>query len=282
MPITPAKRRPRHRGDTGVLQPEGVGAVVQGLRAETDFSGLSIRSSHGFAKSRAPVLPASQPDPFAPSACAQDARVTVGPVEFANFFIFGAGDANYFSLFSEAAAIPALHNTTTERVCVDAPLYTKSFMPQGPDMLILASNFWDVARWWEQGYALSPEENLREQIVDRYLSDVERLMDNAKKCFPGASVYCWRTHPNLATDNRNKHYASKRPHVVAALNQAGREAASRKGWCLLDFDQMVEGHANERLWVPDGLHPGGFVMMQYANVVLNTLYQAKQWEVPRD
>mmetsp|Transcript_5819 Transcript_5819/g.14159 ORF Transcript_5819/g.14159 Transcript_5819/m.14159 type:complete len:122 (-) Transcript_5819:766-1131(-) len=101
MPITPAKRRPRHRGDTGVLQPEGVGAVVQGLRAETDFSGLSIRSSHGFAKSRAPVLPASQPDPFAPSACAQDARVTVGPVEFANFFIFGAGDANYFSLFSE-------------------------------------------------------------------------------------------------------------------------------------------------------------------------------------
>jgi hypothetical protein len=43
---------------------------------------------------------------------------------------------------------------------------------------------------------------------------------------------------------------------------------------------MLSGHANEKLWMPDGLHPSDFVLKEYGNIVLNTLFQAKQWEVP--
>lgn len=56
------------------------------------------------------------------------------------------------------------------------------------------------------------------------------------------------------------------------------QAASKKGWCLLDLEAMVAGHANEKLWMPDGLHPSDFVLKEYANMALNTLYQAKGWE----
>jgi len=215
-----------------------------------------------------------------PEQTGKAARVTVGPVEFANFFIFGAGDQEYHSLFQQAAAIPELHNTTSERICKDAPMYTKPFMPKGPDMLILASNFWDAALWWEQGHD-KVDGKLREQVVDRFLKDMMHSMDLAKKCFPHAQVYCTRTHPVLATDERNPQYESKRPHVVAALNSAVRQAAAEKGWCLLDMDLLTSGKTNERAWLPDGLHPSNFVMREYANLALNTLYQVTKWRVPR-
>ena len=46
------------------------------------------------------------------------------------------------------------------------------------------------------------------------------------------------------------------------------------------MERMLSGHANERLWMPDGLHPSDFVLKEYGNLVLNTLYQANQWKVP--
>eukprot|EP00193_Tetraselmis_chui_P005556 CAMPEP_0177755474 /NCGR_PEP_ID=MMETSP0491_2-20121128/2585_1 /TAXON_ID=63592 /ORGANISM="Tetraselmis chuii, Strain PLY429" /LENGTH=319 /DNA_ID=CAMNT_0019270973 /DNA_START=56 /DNA_END=1012 /DNA_ORIENTATION=+ len=202
-----------------------------------------------------------------PEQTGKSARVTVGPIEFANFFIFGAGDyKEYHSLFYEAAAIPELHNTTSERICKDAPKFTKPFMPEGPDMLILASNFWDVARWWEQGNAKT---GILRELADQFMKDFMASMDRAKKCFPHAQLYCVRTHPVLATDERNPQYASKRPHVVAAVNSAVREAAAEKGWCLIDLDLLTSGKTNEQQWMPDGLHPSNFVMREYGNLALN-------------
>lgn len=38
-------------------------------------------------------------------------------------------------------------DTASHITLADPPVYW-----QGPDMLILASNFWDAALWWEQGH----------------------------------------------------------------------------------------------------------------------------------
>jgi hypothetical protein len=69
------------------------------------------------------------------------------------------------------------------------------------------------------------------ELADQFMKDFMASMDRAKKCFPHAQLYCVRTHPVLATDERNPQYASKRPHVVAAVNSAVREVSTVLAEC---------------------------------------------------
>mmetsp|Transcript_36010 Transcript_36010/g.85418 ORF Transcript_36010/g.85418 Transcript_36010/m.85418 type:complete len:460 (-) Transcript_36010:2459-3838(-) len=120
------------------------------------------------------------------------------------------------------------------------------------------------------------EPNYMEQLLDRFRDDIEGLMDKVEECFPNAEVYCWRTAPRVATDDRIHHYFNKRPHVMAALNQLSRYAAKKRGWCVLDMDFMLQGYGNDEAFVPDGAHPAPWVNVEYANIILNVIEEHKK------
>jgi hypothetical protein len=66
------------------------------------------------------------------------------------------------------------------------------------------------------------------------------LRRQVEACYPDTKIYCWRTAPKVATDDRSHHFFQKRPHVVAALNQMARYAARKRGWCILDMEFMLQ------------------------------------------
>lgn len=77
-------------------------------------------------------------------------------------------------------------------------------------------------------------------LLDRQVDAIRDLVDIVKRCYPGTKLFCWHTAPSVGTDNRNPHWFDKRPHVVAALNAAGRFVAKEKGLCLLDWERMFQ------------------------------------------
>merc|ERR1712226_1524336 len=106
--------------------------------------------------------------------------------------------------------------------------------------------------------------------------ELEALMHKGEECYPDAKIYCWRTAPRVATDDRVHHFFHKRPHVISALNQIGRYTARKRGWCVLDLDMMLQGHGNNPEYVPDRAHPAAWVNLEYTNIVLNELREHEE------
>jgi len=119
------------------------------------------------------------------------------------------------------------------------------------------------------------EPDYMKQLLNKFHKDMVGLMDKVEECFPETKVYCWRTAPRVATDDRIHHFFYKRPHIMAALNQLARFVAKERGWCILDMDMMLQGYGNNEEFVPDGAHPAAWVNLEYANVILNIIEQHK-------
>lgn len=66
------------------------------------------------------------------------------------------------------------------------------------------------------------------------------ILAQVEQCYPNTKIYCWRTAPRVATDDRIHHFFHKRPHIMSALNQLARYTARKRGWCILDLDQMLQ------------------------------------------
>mmetsp|Transcript_28807 Transcript_28807/g.81151 ORF Transcript_28807/g.81151 Transcript_28807/m.81151 type:complete len:386 (-) Transcript_28807:76-1233(-) len=111
------------------------------------------------------------------------------------------------------------------------------------------------------------------ELLARHVDAVRDLVDIVQRCYPGTKLFCWHTAPVVSTDSRNPHWFDKRPHVVAALNAAGRFVAKEKGLCLIDWDMMFQGRGSDVEWVPDGLHPAPHASREFLNVVLNVMME---------
>lgn len=70
--------------------------------------------------------------------------------------------------------------------------------------------------------------------------DPDPAAAQVEECYPDTKIYCWRTAPKVATNDRSHHFFQKRPHVVAALNQMARYMAKKRGWCILDMEMMLQ------------------------------------------
>lgn len=123
-----------------------------------------------------------------------------------------------------------------------------------------------------------PEPDYMATLLVDFWRDMEKLMKKVEACYPDTKIYCWRTAPKVATDDRSHHFFQKRPHVVAALNQMARYAARKRGWCILDMEFMLQGQGNNEEFVPDGAHPAAWVNLEYANIILNVINEQEEHE----
>mmetsp|Transcript_12094 Transcript_12094/g.33983 ORF Transcript_12094/g.33983 Transcript_12094/m.33983 type:complete len:442 (-) Transcript_12094:470-1795(-) len=122
---------------------------------------------------------------------------------------------------------------------------------------------------------IKQEQNYMKELLWDFKKELEELMDKVKACYPDTQIYCLRTAPRVATDDRIHHFFQKRPHVITALNQLIRFTAKKRGWCVLDMDMMLQAHGNNEEFVPDGAHPAAWVNLEYANIILNVIKEEK-------
>jgi len=242
-----------------------------------------------------------------PEKIGRNAVWRLGSLTVANLFHFGANEKENHWLGIARAGIQGMHNSTYGRICLDGPQYLKRIgVTEDPYMIVISSNYWDAMHWSYKtagpprkkvknntpGVKAGEDEpeteewqvdeerpdRLVSELLARYVDDIRDLVDVVKRCYPKTRVFCWQTSPLTSTDSRNPHWFDKRPHVVAALNSAGRFVAKEKGICLLDWAMMFQGRSDDRAWVPDGLHPAPHVSREFMNIAINVLmsHQGKQ------
>lgn len=215
------------------------------------------------------------------SSTSLNRQTWVGDLHISNLYIFGVGDPPYTER-ARLMEFPGMHNTTIERVCVDAPHY----LPVAPDMVVVNSAYWDTLNLcYSRTYAwrrrrdkhvnrpkcFKPSKVHWESFVTAYMQDVYRLLLAIRTCFPSAKSVVWRTAPDVSVDDRSPWFHVIPPYITAYLNNAARYAAQRNGFEMLQMDLMVAGRANDMQWTPNGLHQSTEFNREYFNIVLNML-----------
>lgn len=149
-----------------------------------------------------------------------------------------------------------------------------------PDIIIISSTLWDLARLSAfQPDIMKKEELPRDYLeswVDNYTRVVEytRLRVNA----PDAMfVYHTNMMPRYdsASGDMIKAYLGRANHI-RQLNSAGRHAASLLGMEVVDYEAVAARFLEGQTYLVDMIHPNPQVGLELANIYLNYISQIKR------
>ncbi|GAX85229.1 hypothetical protein CEUSTIGMA_g12649.t1 [Chlamydomonas eustigma] len=155
----------------------------------------------------------------------------------------------------------------------------KTYSSGPPDIVMVSSLLWDVARL----YAHEPQQVAGEQlalaVIESWIQNYTEAVSYAKKVFPEAGLYAQRTtmQPRYDTSSgiMEKTYLGKAV-FVRQLNAAGRHAAGTLGLEILDFEAIANRFQEGQRYLQDLIHPGLEVGLEMANMLLNYVEQLKE------
>lgn len=143
-----------------------------------------------------------------------------------------------------------------------------------PAMVVLGSNFWDIARLAEhEGVTSTAVAGLSLQQLHSYAQNLTEFIRFVKLTFPHA-IIVYRTH-SIAKHDIYGRFSSRhlRNHFVISVKQInvfGRITARTEGVATLDLEQMTSFFTPE-VANADLLHPNPAICLQVVNLLLNII-----------
>lgn len=133
-----------------------------------------------------------------------------------------------------------------------------------PDLIIMASNFWDLSRMVLKE-KIDISNGLSPDAIEGYERNLTTWIHHVRETFSNQSHLVFHTHPQPAPEAYKQKWDYLPWHQ---LNEAGRLVAEKEGLELVDYDRITRPFPPEK-WSKDGLHPFDWVSQEILNVYLN-------------
>ncbi|KAG1665225.1 hypothetical protein FOA52_011413 [Chlamydomonas sp. UWO 241] len=152
-------------------------------------------------------------------------------------------------------------------------------MGVGPDVVVVSSTLWDLARMstYEPHLVSTPELPL--STLSGWATNYSALVGYAKEVIPGQPLYVFHTTMapkyDALTGTMDKGYLGHANHI-RQLNAAGCAAAATLGMEVLDYGAVAARFLEGQSYLEDLIHPGSEVALELANIYLNYAAQAQQ------
>eukprot|EP00884_Botryococcus_braunii_P013162 jgi/Botrbrau1/21847/Bobra.0190s0061.2 len=146
-----------------------------------------------------------------------------------------------------------------------------------PDVVVVSSNFWDLASWFANGHwsfegMPSESQILSDEVLMQWTANMTKILTHLKVRAPKHTLLVYHTMhtpvpypvPGYKVWESDRYVAQH----VAQLNAAGRHVARSLGYHILDLEAMAAQMHRETL-MADITHPQNWFVMEALNVLLN-------------
>lgn len=164
-----------------------------------------------------------------------------------------------------------------ERRIAAAAAQWASYSPAPPDLVVVASGLWDIARMWRYEPHYVGGEQLELQLLRNWSANFTRVVEYAKTVFSQTPLWAFHTTvpPKFepATGRTHKPYLGRR-YFTAQLNAAGVAAARELGMQVVDYAALGDRFLDQgQAALLDLIHPKEALSLEFLNIYLNLLEQ---------
>ncbi|KAK9814312.1 hypothetical protein WJX72_003827 [[Myrmecia] bisecta] len=182
------------------------------------------------------------------------------------------------AIWGVAAEGPYYENrmgTATKRVYAGLQLFAKEW-GRAPDMIVVASALWDIARWSYHKPEWTQPKHLPDEALDAWIKDASALMDYIREHtedYNPLLVFRTTAFPKTQEGDADMRHlqADLGTHAhLAQLNAAARHLAAKHGFELVDVERMLSMLSVDE-YLMDGHHTHSSANLEVVNVYLNLL-----------